>query len=99
MSLLFSAQILQSWKVLPISQYSSYCSWVTYTTSNMFMALHLFGQQNKIRMLVIMSAAKKNEDDNTAHCMGFMNPLPPPPNLKFFNCLILMFTPRPCILS
>lgn len=26
-SLSFSAQILQSWKVEPISQYSSYCSW------------------------------------------------------------------------
>lgn len=28
-SLSFSAQILQSWKVDPISQYNSYCSWVT----------------------------------------------------------------------
>lgn len=28
-SLSFSAQILHSWNVLPISQYSSYCSCVT----------------------------------------------------------------------
>lgn len=28
-SLSFSAQILHNWKVLPISQYNSYCSWVT----------------------------------------------------------------------
>ena len=33
MSLLFSAQILHSWNVEPISQYSSYCSWVTCTAT------------------------------------------------------------------
>lgn len=47
MSLSFSAQILQSWKVEPISQYNSYCScWVRTHSVSHHRSLH-YGWRNK----------------------------------------------------